>query len=68
MPAPSQLPDLPLPNNPEAERAVLGAILLNNSQFDAVAKLVRSNDFFIDDHRRIFVAITKLHELRAPSI
>jgi KaiC/GvpD/RAD55 family RecA-like ATPase len=64
--SPGHLPDQPLPSNIEAERAVLGAILLDNSQFEPVAKVLRSSDFFIDDHRRIFLAITKLHELARP--
>jgi replicative DNA helicase len=53
-----------LPHNLEAERSVLGAILLNNSAFDLAAEIVDSADFFRDAHRRIFDKMVKLSERR----
>ena len=44
-----------LPHNLEAERSVLGAILLHNDAFNLAAEVVDSNDFFRDAHRRIHV-------------
>lgn len=49
----------PLPQNIDAERAVLGAILVNNSLFENTATLTAA-DFFHDHHRRIFTAMLSL--------
>lgn len=51
-----------LPHNLEAERSVLGAILLHNDVFNQVAQLVDSRDFFRDAHRRIFDCMVSLNE------
>jgi replicative DNA helicase len=51
-----------LPHNLEAERSVLGAILLQNDMFNVAAELIDSNDFFRDAHRRIFEKMVKLSE------
>ncbi len=52
----------PLPHNLEAERCVLGAILLHNGAFNLAAELVDSGDFFRDAHRRIFDKMVALNE------
>jgi len=44
----------PLPQNIEAERAILGAILLNNNALQAAIAKIRSEDFFVSQHRQIF--------------
>src|SRR5262250_502010 len=54
--------DRPLPHNPEAERSVLGAILLHNAAFNLAAEVIDSQDFFRDAHRRIFDKMVKLSE------
>ena len=54
--------DRPLPQSPDAERAVLGSILINNNAFYRVITLVDSEDFFKDAHRAIFVAMRMLAE------
>ena len=54
--------DRPLPQSPEAERAVLGSIMTNSHNFYRVVTLVRTEDFFKDAHRAIFSAITSLAE------
>ncbi len=51
-----------LPHNLEAERSVLGAILLHNDAFNLAAEVVDSGDFFRDAHRRIFDKMVKLSE------
>jgi replicative DNA helicase len=51
-----------LPHNLEAERSVLGAILLHNDAFNLAAEVIDSRDFFRDAHRRIFDAIVRLAE------
>jgi len=43
-----------LPNNLEAERSILGAILLDDKSIHAALEIVRSEDFYLESHRRIF--------------
>jgi replicative DNA helicase len=54
--------DRPLPQSPDAERAVLGSILENPNSFYRVISLVDTEDFFKDAHRLIFAAIRALAE------
>jgi replicative DNA helicase len=51
-----------LPHNLEAERSVLGAILLHNSAFNLAAEVIDAADFYRDAHRRIFEKMVKLSE------
>src|SRR5258708_9329912 len=44
----------PLPNNLDAERSVLGAILLDNNALNPAIEHLRPDDFFLDQHRRGF--------------
>lgn len=53
-----------LPHNLEAERSVLGAILVHNDAFEEASRVVQGRDFFRDAHRRIFDAIVYLREER----
>jgi len=52
--------DRPLPQSPDAERAVLGSILINNNAFYRVVTLIDSDDFFRDAHRSIFATMRTL--------
>src|SRR5258708_11759757 len=54
--------DRPLPQSPDAERAVFGWILLNNHAFYRVIGIVDTEDFFKDAHRTIFSAMRLLAE------
>jgi replicative DNA helicase len=54
--------DRPLPQNPEAERAVLGSILFNNNAFYRVVGTIDTEDFFKDAHRTIFAMMRRLAE------
>ena len=54
--------DRALPHNLEAERSVLGSILLHNEAFDQAAEVIDSSDFYRDAHRRIFDKMVKLAE------
>jgi replicative DNA helicase len=54
--------DRTLPHNLEAERSVLGAILLHNDAFNLAAEVIDSPDFFRDAHRRIFDKMVSLNE------
>jgi replicative DNA helicase len=54
--------DRTLPHNLEAEKSVLGAILIHNEAFNHAAELIDSRDFFRDAHRRIFDKMVALSE------
>ncbi len=51
-----------LPHNLEAERSVLGAILIHNDAFNVAAEVIDSRDFFRDAHRRVFDKMVDLNE------
>ena len=50
-----------LPTNVEAERFVLGSILLDDSLFAQVAGRLDAADFAIEKHRRIFLRMEEIH-------
>ncbi len=50
-----------LPSNPDAERYVLGSILLNDSVFLQVAGVLEPDDFSLEKHRRIFTRMKDLY-------
>ena len=62
MPETVAAPDRTLPHNLEAEKSVLGAILIHNEAFNHAAELIDSRDFFRDAHRRIFDKMVVLSE------
>lgn len=49
-----------LPSNIEAEQALLGAILINNSMFDKVAPFLEEEHFSEPLHRRIYLVCVEL--------
>jgi replicative DNA helicase len=55
-------PERTLPHNLDAEKSVLGAILVHNEAFNHAAELIDSRDFFRDAHRRIFDRMVALSE------
>jgi len=61
MPADPTL-EKPLPNNLDAERSVLGAILLDNHALNPAIEHLRPEDFFLDQHRRVFTQMIALGE------
>jgi replicative DNA helicase len=52
----------PLPSNLDAERSILGAILLDNHALNTAIENVRAEDFFLDQHRRVYVQMIALGE------
>jgi hypothetical protein len=56
----------PLPNNLEAERSVLGAILIDNSQFSGVTEKLIAGDFMHGHHQRIYKTMLALTEANKP--
>ena len=49
------------PNNLEAERAVLGAMMLDRDAVDVAVELLVAEDFYREVHQHIFVAISGLY-------
>lgn len=54
--------DRTLPHNLEAERSILGAILVHNDAYEQVAATLTPQHFYRDAHQRIFKAIHTLAE------
>ena len=55
-----------LPANVEAERSILGAILLDNLAYNQAAEHLRPEDFSLDSHRRIYSRMIDLAETSRP--
>lgn len=51
-----------LPRNLEAEKAVLGSILLLPQVFDEVALIIRPDDFYDDANRTLFEHLLQMHD------
>jgi replicative DNA helicase len=60
--APEIAIERPLPQNLDAERSVLGAILLDNHALNLALEKLKPEDFFDDHHRRIFNQMIELGE------
>ena len=54
------------PQSVEAERSVIGGLLLSPDGWDAIAELVAAEDFYRPEHRAIFRQIAKLVDLGQP--
>src|ERR1035441_8423442 len=50
-----------LPCNVDAERFVLGSILLDGNQFELIAGTLTDDDFALEKHRRIWCRMNDLH-------
>src|SRR3954451_15336950 len=50
------------PQNQEAERCVLGAMLRDNRTIDDVVNLLRKEDFYTDAHQKLFETIVALND------
>ncbi|MGZ7103558.1 MAG: replicative DNA helicase, partial [Candidatus Angelobacter sp.] len=58
--------DRGMPASMDAERAILGAILLDNSSYPQAAEHLRAEDFSLDSHRRIYLRMMELAETGKP--
>lgn len=58
--------DRGLPASIEAERAVLGAILLDNLTYSQASEHLQADDFSLDSHRRIYLRMMELAETSRP--
>jgi replicative DNA helicase len=52
--------DTGLPANLDAEKTILGAILLDNAAHSEAAEHITPDDFSLDSHRRIFLRMSEL--------
>lgn len=75
----SEQPDLPYdayahepvsglepPHSIEAEQSVLGGLMLDSSQFEAVAEVLAAQDFYKAAHRLVFTVMVDLQEAAQP--
>jgi replicative DNA helicase len=51
-----------LPSSVDAERSLLGSILVNNENYYRIVEFLRPEDFYLDSHRVIFRNMTGLME------
>jgi replicative DNA helicase len=61
----SELAPEALPHSDEAERSVLGAILLDNQQIHRVQEILRPEAFYAPRHRKIFLTLLSLADAGA---
>ncbi len=62
-PPPLQLPGgLDLPHNLEAEQAVLGALLIDETAFDQVAPVLKIEDFYLLAHQHVYAVCVELSQ------
>ncbi len=57
-----QFLERPLPSSEESERAILGAIILDNALISQAVEQLKAEDFYFPLHRRIFTAMIGLFE------
>ena len=55
-----------LPSSEDAERALLGALILDAERIPEVAEFVREDDFYVRRHQQIFAALVSLSETNSP--
>jgi len=55
-----------LPHSAEAERSLLGGMMLSHEAWDAVADIVTSQDFYFQKHTHIFKELSVLAEAAEP--
>ena len=60
--SPSNTADKGLPTNVDAERFVLGSIMLDDTFYVQAAGTLEGEDFSLDKHRRIFKRMAELYE------
>ncbi|OGQ04957.1 MAG: replicative DNA helicase [Deltaproteobacteria bacterium RIFCSPLOWO2_12_FULL_44_12] len=55
------------PQNLEAERAVLGGMLIDNEAIHRVVEFLEPDDFYKEAHRKIYQAVLDLYQANEPS-
>ncbi|WP_394170394.1 replicative DNA helicase [Saccharospirillum alexandrii] len=54
------------PHSLEAEQSVLGALMVDNSQWDNVAEILLPDDFYRNEHRQVYRMMIRLAEQTQP--
>ena len=57
-----QFLEKPLPSSPESERVILGGILLDNALISQAIEILKPEDFYSPNYRRVFKAMIALFE------
>ncbi|HZH31233.1 MAG TPA: replicative DNA helicase [Pyrinomonadaceae bacterium] len=57
-----QMLERPLPHSADAERAILGAIVLDNGLVNQAIELLRAEDFYVRAHQHLFRAMISMSE------
>ncbi|HJR06443.1 MAG TPA: replicative DNA helicase [Pyrinomonadaceae bacterium] len=57
-----QMLERPLPHSAEAERAILGAIILDNALVNQAIELLKPDDFYVRAHYHLFRAMISMSE------
>ncbi|MGB9690767.1 MAG: replicative DNA helicase [Candidatus Sumerlaeaceae bacterium] len=60
------LPTTELPSSPEAEQAILGAMVLDAEAIDTAVHDLRPEHFFLEAHATLFAVIADLHQKQLP--
>lgn len=55
------------PQNIDAEKSILGGLMLEQEAFDEVSELLSEDDFYKPAHKKIYAAIRELHKREMPS-
>jgi replicative DNA helicase len=63
---PVELADKHIPYDPEAEKAILGSILIDPETYYQAIPLIQGEDFYIHRHRFIWEAVNRLQERGSP--
>ena len=63
---PTETPTKGIPANLEAERAVLGSLLIDPDAIIKVASFLRAEDFYRERHAWLYEAMMALHDRREP--
>jgi replicative DNA helicase len=58
--------DTGLPANVDAEKTILGAILLDNTAHSEAAERLEADDFSLDSHRRIYIRMSEIIDAQRP--
>jgi len=58
--------DAGLPANVDAEKTILGAILLDNASHSEASEKLEAGDFSLESHSRIFLRMTELMDQQRP--
>ncbi len=53
--------DRKMPFNLEAEQALLGAILIDPASLDVIAPVIRTEDFYLDEHKNMFSTMLSMY-------